>query len=59
MKQIWHKIIPRILGVIVLVAIMYYEIPSTTTLLINIVIVLIAIPVLYFWEKNKQSKDKN
>ena len=56
MKSIWKTMFWKILGTIVLVIFLYYQYPDFYTLIVNIIILLVMIPVLYFWEKIKLTK---
>lgn len=56
MKSIWKTMFWKILGTIVLVIFLYYQYPDFHTLIVNIIILLVMIPVLYFWEKIKLTK---
>ena len=56
MKLIWKAMFWKVLWSIVLVIFLYYQFPDFHTLIINIIILLVMIPVLYFWEKIKLTK---
>ena len=56
MKLIWKAIFWKVLWSIVLVIFLYYQFPDFHTLIVNIIILLVMIPVLYFWEKIKLTK---
>ena len=56
MKLIWKAMFWKVLWSIVLVIFLYYQFPDFHILIVNIIILLVMIPVLYFWEKIKLTK---
>ncbi len=56
MKLIWKAMFWKVLWSIVLVTFLYYQFSDFHTLIVNIIILLVMIPVLYFWEKIKLTK---
>lgn len=56
MKLIWKAMFWKVLWSIVLVIFLYYQFSDFHTLIVNIIILLVMIPVLYFWEKIKLTK---
>ena len=56
MKLIWKAMFWKVLWSIVLVIFLYYQFSDFHPLIVNIIILLVMIPVLYFWEKIKLTK---
>lgn len=56
MKSIWKAMFWKVLWSIVLVIFLYYQFPDFHILIVNIIILLVMIHVLYFWEKIKLTK---